>query len=305
MEQSNMTALVSAFARAYHGMHYKVKIYDDPFAKQILTEDEYEQISLHMSKGIAFFKPDFIGTEEEALQWIVNQQLSPSPLGRAAFNEEKLANAVQIGSAEQYLIIAAGYDSFAYRQPEWGSRLEIFEIDHPKTSADKHKRISAFVDPIPENVHFVAADLTEPAWHKHLLKNGKFDQSKVSFCSLLGISYYLSKQDFATLIRQISLLLPSGSSIVFDYPDEYTFTDGASERVKKQVAIANAATEKMLASYSYSEIEKLLSDYKFLVFEHLVPEEITAQYFKSYNDANPAHPMTAFDHVNYCLAVKK
>jgi len=41
-----------------------------------------------------------------------------------------------------------------------------------------------------------------------------------------------------------------------------------------------------------------------LVYEHLTPPEITEQYFKKYNTLNPEHPITAFDNVNYCLAVK-
>jgi hypothetical protein len=69
--------------------------------------------------------------------------------------------------------------------------------------------------------------------------------------------------------------------------------------------LASAANENMLASYSYIEMEKLLADCDFQIDEHLTPNEITEQYFQTYNQANPEHPMTAFDHVNYCLAVKK
>ena len=51
-------------------------------------------------------------------------------------------------------------------------------------------------------------------------------------------------------------------------------------------------------------MEKLLADHGFLIYEHLTPEEITAQYFALYNRACPDSPMRAFDHVNYCLAVR-
>lgn len=61
----------------------------------------------------------------------------------------------------------------------------------------------------------------------------------------------------------------------------------------------------MLGSYSYIELEKLLAESNFMIYEHLTPDEITDQYFKKYNNANPNHKMTAFDNVNYCLAVKK
>jgi len=72
----------------------------------------------------------------------------------------------------------------------------------------------------------------------------------------------------------------------------------------KKVITINVTT-LMLASYSYLELEKLLNHSNFLIYEHLTPNEITEQYLKKYNQANPKHPIKAFDNVNYCLAVKK
>jgi len=277
---------------------------DDYLAKNILTQSEYEQIASNMSKGIKFFNPSFKGTQEEALRWIVDNQLSPSPLGRAAFAEKALANAVKIG-AKQYLIFAAGYDTFAYRQPDWASKIQIFELDHVLMSSDKQKRIQSVATEISSNLHYVSVDFTENGWKGKLLTCSAFNQRNISFCSLLGISYYLSKQVFTHTISIISSVVPKGSSIIFDYPDEETYTQKAGERAKRQVAMAGLANEKMLASYSYLEMEKLLGDSNFLIYEHLTPEQITEQYFKTYNQLNSEHPITAFDNVNYCLAVKQ
>jgi len=304
MEQKSMTALISAFSRAYHSMHNTEKVFDDYLAKDLLAQSEYEQIASNMSNGIKFFNPLFEGTQDKALRWIVDNQLSPTPLGRAAFAEKSLKNAVRTG-AIQYLIFAAGYDTFAYRQPDWAAKIQIFELDHPLTSSDKQKRIQSVIAQKTSNLHYVAVDFTEKGWEDSLVACSGFNPNNISFCSLLGISYYLSKSIFAQLINDISSIIPNGSSIVFDYPDENTYTPEAGERTKKQVAMAGAVNEKMLASYAYLELEKLLADSNFLINEHLTPDEITAQYFKKYNQANPEHPMTAFDNVNYCLAVKK
>ncbi|MBV7272863.1 class I SAM-dependent methyltransferase [Clostridium sp. PL3] len=304
MEQKSMTALVSAFSRAYHSVKNKEKVFDDYLAKDILSQNEYEQIASNMSKGIKFFNPSFEGTQDEALRWIVDNQLSPTPLGRAAFTEKLLENAVKIG-AKQYLIFAAGYDTFAYRQPEWASKIEIFEIDHPVTGADKQKRIKSVISERQANLNYVSADFRKNKWQSNLLACIGFDKRKISFCSLLGISYYLSKQVFEETIDAISSFIPKGSSIVFDYNDENAYTDKAGERAKKLATMAGAANEKMLGSYSYVELEKLLDRSNFMIYEHLTPNEITDQYFKKYNKANPNHQMTAFDNVNYCLAVRK
>ena len=83
----NMTALVSAFARAYHYINNDTRVFSDPFAKKMLTDEEYSAISQNMSRGISFFAPEFHGTPEEALRYIVDHQLAPSVLARSAFWE--------------------------------------------------------------------------------------------------------------------------------------------------------------------------------------------------------------------------
>lgn len=302
MEQKSMTALVSAFARAYHAEHNQVKLFDDSLAKKLLGETEYQQIATSMADGIQFFNPKFSGSREEALRWIVDHQLSPSPLGRAAFAERALEIAILIG-AQQYLIFGAGYDTFAYRQPAWAKEIQIIELDHPTTARDKQARLKKANINLPENVAYVPVDFSEDGWLEALSKSNVFDQNKISFCSLLGLSYYFSKQVFQKLLSAIGSVVPKGSSLVFDYPNQDDNTIKAGDRMRKQAALAEGAKETILASYSYLEMENLLCDCGFLVYEHLEPEEITDQFFREHNCADPAHPITAFDQVNYCLAV--
>ena len=142
-------------------------------------------------------------------------------------------------------------------------------------------------------------------WSDRIRKHPQFSPNQTSFCSLLGISYYLPAEVFRNLLMNISKTVPEGSSIVFDYPDEHSYTPRAGERAKKQALLAGGAKENMLASYAYVELEKILSNAGFLIYEHLTPEQITDQFFRKYNEANPNHRMSAFDNVNYCLAVKE
>lgn len=303
MAQNSMTALVSAFSRAYHASNNEVNIFDDSVAKTLLTAEMYQQIAESMTEGIAFFNPDFTGTKDEALRWIVDNQLSPAPLGRAAFAEQALKTAVSIGAA-QYLILGAGYDSFAYRQPAWAMGIQIFELDHPATAADKRQRLQAADIAIPNNVHPIAVDFTQANWSDALMQNKAFHPNKISFCSLLGLTYYLSEQAFQQLLRTLALFLRKGSSLVFDYPDEQNDTDKAGARAKKQALLAEAAKESMISSYSCEQMEALLAAHGFLLYEHLTPADMTRQYFADYNRANSAHPMRAQDNVNVLLAVR-
>lgn len=95
MEEKNMTALVSCFARCYHYKNNKYRIFNDNISEKILSSEEYNSIANNMSNGIKFFNPNFVGTKEDALRWIVDNQLSPSVLGRSIFTETALLNATK------------------------------------------------------------------------------------------------------------------------------------------------------------------------------------------------------------------
>lgn len=116
MNDASMTARMCLFARAYHAETYGIKVFDDSLARRLLTDEEYRQMAGYLVQGISFFAPDFQGTAEEALAHVVNSQLSPSPLGRGAFAETSLERAAAIG-ARQHVLLGAGYDTFACRQP--------------------------------------------------------------------------------------------------------------------------------------------------------------------------------------------
>ena len=130
--------------------------------------------------------------------------------------------------------------------------------------------------------------------------NRSFDCGKSSFGSLLGISYYLSKEEWRRLIGTISSFTCEGASICFDYP----LAEGGAES-RRSRELAAAAGEPMKAKYSYDEMEAFLSEEGFLIYEHKNAAEATEAFFREYNQKNAEHVMTAPEGVGYCLAVKK
>lgn len=292
MEKIGMTARVSAFARAHHARNRDC-VYCDPLAEKLLAPSELEEIASSMAQGIGFFCPGFQGTPEEGLRWIVEHQLAPSPLGRAAFAE----SALEQSGAAQYLILAAGLDSFGLRQPDWARGMEIFELDLPGPSRDKRSRIAAAGLTVPGNLHFLEGDLADASAMEALRTHPAFDGEKRSFCSLLGIVYYLKAEDFAALLKRIAEVLAPGSRIAMDYPAR-----DASAQFDRQSALARGAGEAMQAAYTRREMEELLNKAGFRVERDLNPAEITDTYFAAYNLHNPDHPIFAAENVNYCLA---
>jgi K+-sensing histidine kinase KdpD len=77
------------------------------------------------------------------------------------------------------------------------------------------------------------------------------------------------------------------------------------ELEEKNRELAESANESMKARYTYEEMERMLADAGFLIYEHLNAEEADQAFFHAYNQADPSHEMHAPQGVSYCLAVKK
>lgn len=281
---NNMTALVSCFVRAYHTENSNIKVYNDAFASKILTKEEYFNIALNMTSGIKFFNPNYEG--DEPLKWIVNNNIGPSVLARAAFNEKHLFNDIKLG-LEQYVIIASGYDTIGYKV---NKKIKVFELDKKEIIEDKIKRTKNFDN---ENISYISCDFNEN-WILDLLNSG-YDKNKKTFCSLLGISYYLPKSTFSKTIKLLSDNMPKGSSIIFDYPNEYKET--------KTEELAKLANEEMKSNYSYDEILKIAELSNMQIYEHLESVQIDNTYFYDYNTLNTIK-LKAPKGVSYCLLVK-
>lgn len=295
MKEKNMTALVSCFVRAYHYQNNPYRIFSDTLAYQILGKEDYRAIASNLGKGIKFFNPSFEGNEEEALRWIVDHQLSPSVLGRSSFCEASLKTAYRLG-CRQYLILASGYDTYAYRNKF--SNLKVFEFDKEEMIQDKIRRLK--MNKMDDTkVNFIPCDFRERDWIESL-KNSTYYENKLSFSSLLGISYYLTKEEFSLMLETVSSMVCQGSTIIIDYP---TYDGSRETKINEQ--LASGANEEMQSKYTYREIEDILAKCGFLIYEHLNHEEMTNTYFYSYNTLNPNHQIIAPVGVCYCLAVKR
>lgn len=290
MEQ-NMTALVSLFARAYHQKNKDIKIFDDLLSTKLITEKEYEMIGLNMSQGISFFNPTFKGSKEEALKWIVDHQLSPSVLVRSAFCKEAIEEMKEKG-CQQYLDFASGYDSFAYY---YQNQMHVFEIDKKEVIEDKRQRCKE-VD--IENIQFLSIDLSQENWINTLLQSD-YQEDQLSISSMLGLSYYLTKDEFKKMLKQLSKYLLKGSRLVFDYPSIQE-----SKETKINEMLAKEADESMKAKYNFAELKEILNLYHLTIIQHENHQTATEKYISNYNIYYKDDPIKAPEGVCYCVVEK-
>lgn len=300
--ESSVTSLISAFSRAYHSQFDSPKIFNDYMAKDLISQKEFNDIKENMIQGIQFFNKEiaqkYKGNPEEILKWITQIQLAPTTLARAAYCETVLLNELILG-LKQYVILGAGLDTFCFRHPELKNSLEIFEVDYPATQEFKKKRLDQANFKIPSNLHFISMDFTKKFSYQNFINEGF--ENKKTFFSLLGVSYYLTKEENSSLIDHLFTKVPSGSSIVLDYADEKLFTEkGISNRIENMVKMASVGGEPMKSCFSYYEIENMLEKSGLLIYEHLSPNKINQLYFDNREDY-----LSAFETIHYIHAIKK
>lgn len=296
--KSSITALMSAFGRAYHAEHERFPVFSDTLARRLMTDEEYSAVAGYILGGIDFFAPERKGSfadNDEALRYLVNTFIAPTPLCRAAYCEAALCTAMRTGT-EQYVCLGAGLDTFALREPEFAARYGVWEVDHPATQADKLERLHRAGLAVPPGVHFVGVDFSTDDLAEKLLAAG-FDCCKKTFFSWLGVSYYLHRDEIERLLSSLAALCVSGSTLLFDYADSWLFF-AEERRVQNMVAMAEAGGESMRSCFDYLSLDGMLADHGFLVYEILEPADIQRQIIA------PRHAdIKAFEHINYVQAV--
>ncbi|MFC0041793.1 class I SAM-dependent methyltransferase [Actinomadura rayongensis] len=167
--------------------------------------------------------------------------------------EDALAAAVAAGT-RQAVLLGAGLDTFAHRNPHPG--LRVFEVDHPDTQAWKRKRLADAGIPVPETVVHVPVDFAAGTLGAALADAG-FTPGAPAFFAWLGVVPYLTRSAILATLRFVAGL-DARTEIVFDYnlpPAELP-----AERRAVLAALAAAMAKAGEPWRSYFTPEKLARD---------------------------------------------
>lgn len=286
-ERESVTAKMCAFVRAWHSNRSRSKIYDDYLAYDFMGKDEYEAIYDMISGG-------FDGTQDfsrEDTEQLIIEYIAPIPLSRIHFNESRLENFAARNGSIQYVICGAGSDTFSFRNNN--ENIEIFEIDHPDTQRYKLEKIRKLEWNLRPNVHYVPVDFEKERMCDKLLEAG-FDPAKMTFFSILGVSYYLTLDVFTDTLRQMAELAALGSAIVFDYPIKTGTFPG---RVARLEQITHSLGEVMRGGFDYNEVSRALYSLGFQIDTYMPPEKVQSEYFDGRTDG-----LKAFENVSLISA---
>ena len=197
--------------------------------------------------------------------------------------EDALKQAIDAG-VRQYVVLGAGLDTFAYRNPYPG--LRVFEVDHPATQRWKRERLENARIAVPQDVTFVAADfdITMEPLPAILLAAG-LRIHEPSFFSWLGVTPYLESATVLSTLRAMATLAANGGGVVFDYFISPEFL-GARQRAGFEALAARvaAAGEPFRASFEPSTLMARISEMGFRRIRDLGPDELNATFFSNRSD---------------------
>ena len=297
--QAGITALITAYARAYHATHDSPIIFDDSLADQMYSKEEHILFDHNLVDMLKLIDPDLAATNPDpatALSWVMQLMHEPVTLSRSRYTEDCLEEAVRQG-VRQYIILGAGFDTFAFRRPDLLGQLQVFELDHPVTQAMKRQRIAVPGWQIPPQLHFVPVDFTKEGLTA-ALQGSSYDPAQLSFFSWLGVTYYLPREAIFATLRSIAGIAPKGSTIIFDYMDADSFAPGkAGKRLQLMRDIAGQVGEPMKSGFDPLTLEDELSRVGLTLQENLSPADIETRYFQGRTDR-----LDAFEHVHLARA---
>lgn len=266
-DSPSLTAHSVAMMRAAHQILDYPKIFEDPVALSIVGK-----------QGVSV-----INTDTRRFKSRIQMYLRAIVVARSRFAEDELAAAIKQG-IRQYVILGAGLDTFAYRNPYSSEGLNVFEVDYPATQEWKRRQLKAAKISIPETVTYVPIDFENQALGDQLQKAG-FQLSAPTFISWLGVTMYLTDEVIMATMNEILSSAYSESQIVFDYRVHPSSVNILQRLV---IRLLDRRLARMGEPFKSSfDPDTLLSDLKKLGFEHAIniaPAEINARFFNSRTD---------------------
>lgn len=197
-------------------------------------------------------------------------------LVRSRYAEDALAEARGAGVG-RYIVLAAGLDTFALRQPE--PRIPVVEIDHPATQSWKLQLFADRGITRPADTTFLPID-----FERQTLEEVWVGDSTADFVSWLGATYYLTREAIQATLSSIAERTRPGSQLVLDYWREPPPTDLSGPLFWSTRFAVALQQEPMRSFFTPSQIDTLAQNAGWRVRENLPPAAQNRRYLATRRD---------------------
>jgi len=223
----------------------------------------------------------------------VNRHRRAFIAARSRYVEDQLGQFVD-GGVDQYVVLGAGLDTFAYRNPF--PQLRVFEVDHPATQSWKRERLASGGIPVPAWLAFAPINFEREDLADALSRVG-FDESRPAFFGWLGVVAYLNLDAVFNTLRFVASCAP-GTTIVFDYsmpPDR--LPPRQRQRFDAIAGKAAAAGEPWRTFFEPLDLEVRLREIGFGDIAHVDADALNSLYFSSRTDGLRIEGVGRFAHL--------
>jgi len=260
--EPDQTAVRTALWRALH-----IQIDDKPY----IIEDEI---------GLKLIAPNDDWQKRPDMKF--TKRLRASIVARARFIEDLIIEQCKKGIS-QYVILGAGLDTFAQRNPDIATKLQIFEIDQPGMLEWKRRRLIEIGFGIPDYLHFVSVNFETSSWWKRLLKAG-FDSSIPAVVVCTGVSLYLTKDAISDTLKQIGTMA-SGSILAMTFYLPIELID-EEDKPMQEIAEkgASASGTPFVSFFAPNEVLALANEAGFKEAKTISTKEMLNYYFANRTD---------------------
>lgn len=247
-------------------------------ALHVLTDDK--PYIIEDSIGYDLIKPDKDWQERPDMKY--TKRLRASIVARARFVEDLAKEQVEKG-AKQYVLLGAGLNSFAQRNVEISSQVDIYEIDQPDTLAWKEDKLIENGYKIPTNLHFVPVDFETSSWWNELLNKG-FDVRQTTFVSCTGVTLYLTKEAIVDTLKKMTSLAPGSTIAIAFYLPLEQLDEEDKPLMEMSIKGAAASGTPFVSFYPVDEIVKLAEEIGLKEIQTVSTKDMKERYFKDRTD---------------------
>ena len=267
-DRFSTTAHYVGIARAAHQIIDTPKMFDDPIALKLVGINQPSELY-----SVANWSETKFSRRRRAFL-----------IGRLLFAETALAEAMKRG-VRQYVILGAGLDTFAYRNPYSSSTLRVFEVDYPSTQKWKQERLRTEGISVPETLTMVPVDF-ETQTSKEQLSLAGLSSDEPVFFSWLGVSMYLTYETFVATLKDLVLTMPRGSEIVFDYTIPRSSVKGLFYKAVYALRARDAAAigEPLKNFFEPGTLPAILKEIGFSHAEDVSADEVSRRFFSGRTD---------------------
>jgi methyltransferase (TIGR00027 family) len=265
--EPSRTALMIARQRAAHQVLDHGSILYDPFAMKILREQEKDVLQFANQHPLAS----------------IGRLITTA---RSRIAEDALSRAVERG-VRQIVILGAGLDTFALRNPHGAQQIRIYEVDHAATQAWKRQRLGEAQIALPPWLILVPVDFERDDLEEKLAAAG-FEQNLPAFFTWLGVVPYLTEEAIGRTLDYMSSI--QNSEVVFDYtePPE-AFSEEMRETVTKRTEQLEKIGERWASRFEPAGIAAILRSHGFSAIEDISFQEIASRFGGAVQGLAPGH----------------